>query len=184
MTLAQGRAPKEPAEGKASRLDDAVGPQTEAVVDLDAIAHNVRVLREFAGDAALMAVIKADGYNHGAVAVARTALSAGARELGVTTIAEALVLREAGITAPVLAWRRTCDDKSSALKTLHRRPTLTPSRDSIDGKLAANRRPISCNDLPEHSLTTAVLIERHPDNRDIPVGQCRDRGEPLMIKSG
>ena len=34
MTLAQGRAPKEPAEGKASRLDDAVGPQTEAVVDL------------------------------------------------------------------------------------------------------------------------------------------------------
>lgn len=78
MTLAQGRAPKEPAEGKASRLDDAVGPQTEAVVDLDAIAHNVRVLREFAGDAALMAVIKADGYNHGAVAVARTALSAGA----------------------------------------------------------------------------------------------------------
>ncbi|MER2208050.1 MAG: alanine racemase, partial [Rhodococcus sp. (in: high G+C Gram-positive bacteria)] len=53
MTLAQGRAPKEPAEGKASRLEDAVGPQTEAVVDLDAIAHNVRVLREFAGDAAL-----------------------------------------------------------------------------------------------------------------------------------
>lgn len=118
MTLAQGRAPKEPAEGKASRLDDAVGPQTEAVVDLDAIAHNVRVLREFAGDAALMAVIKADGYNHGAVAVARTALSAGARELGVTTIAEALVLREAGITAPVLAWLHGVDaDFSSAIRS-------------------------------------------------------------------
>jgi alanine racemase len=118
MTLAQGRAPKEPAEGKASRLDDAVGPQTEAVVDLDAIAHNVRVLREFAGDAALMAVIKADGYNHGAVAVARTALSAGARELGVTTIAEALVLREAGITAPVLAWLHGLDaDFSSAIRS-------------------------------------------------------------------
>src|SRR3546814_20583201 len=67
MTLAQGRAPKEPAEGKASRLDDAVGPQTEAVVDLDAIAHNVRVLREFAGDAALLAVIKAERSNHGDV---------------------------------------------------------------------------------------------------------------------
>jgi alanine racemase len=76
----------------------------EAVVDLEAIAHNVRVLREHAGPAQVMAVVKADGYGHGATRSARTALAAGAAELGVATIAEALELRADGITAPVLAW--------------------------------------------------------------------------------
>ncbi|MGV0741352.1 alanine racemase [Mycolicibacterium sp. XJ870] len=76
----------------------------QAVVDLGAIEHNVRVLREHAGDAQVMAVVKADGYGHGAVPVARAALAAGAAEMGVATIAEALALRAGGITAPVLAW--------------------------------------------------------------------------------
>lgn len=84
-------------------------PQTravngEAVVDLGAITHNVAVLREYAGSAQVMAVVKADGYGHGATAVARTALAAGVAELGVATISEALTLRTDGITAPVLAW--------------------------------------------------------------------------------
>lgn len=83
--------------------------QVETVIDLDAIAHNVRVLREYARGAAVMVVVKADGYNHGAVAVARAALGAGAAELGVTTVAEALVLRDAGITAPILCWLNTID---------------------------------------------------------------------------
>ena len=76
----------------------------EAVVDLDAIAHNVRLLREHAGSAQVMAVVKADGYGHGAVQVGRTALAAGAAELGVATIGEALALRSEGISSPVLAW--------------------------------------------------------------------------------
>ena len=76
----------------------------EAVVDLGAIAHNVRILLEHAGSAQVMAVVKADGYGHGATAVARTALAAGVDELGVATISEALALRTDGITAPVLAW--------------------------------------------------------------------------------
>lgn len=75
-----------------------------AVVDLDAIAHNVRLLRDLAGGAAVMAVVKADGYGHGATAVARTALAAGAAEIGVATVAEALALRGDGFTGPVLAW--------------------------------------------------------------------------------
>jgi alanine racemase len=76
----------------------------EAVVDLDAIAHNVRLLREHAGSAQVMAVVKADGYGHGATAVGRAALAAGAAELGVATVDEALALRRDGISAPVLAW--------------------------------------------------------------------------------
>jgi alanine racemase len=86
-----------------------VNAQVETVVDLDAIAHNVRVLREHAGDAAVMAVVKADGYNHGAVEVGRTALAAGAAELGVTTIGEAVALRAAGISAPILCWLNNSD---------------------------------------------------------------------------
>ncbi|ORB85726.1 alanine racemase [Mycobacterium kansasii] len=80
------------------------GVLAEAVVDLGAVEHNVRVLREHAGSAQVMAVVKADGYGHGATRVARAALAAGAAELGVATVDEALALRADGITAPVLAW--------------------------------------------------------------------------------
>ncbi|OBK93153.1 alanine racemase [Mycobacterium asiaticum] len=80
------------------------GVLAEAVVDLGAIAHNVRVLREHAGNAEVMAVVKADGYGHGATRVAYAALAAGAAELGVATVDEALDLRAAGIVEPVLAW--------------------------------------------------------------------------------
>jgi alanine racemase len=79
------------------------GLLAEALVDLGAIEHNVRLLREQAG-AQVMAVVKADGYGHGAPQTARAALAAGAAELGVATVEEALALRAAGITAPVLAW--------------------------------------------------------------------------------
>ncbi|OBF13774.1 alanine racemase [Mycobacterium sp. ACS4331] len=81
-----------------------VTPTAEAVVDLGAIAHNVRLLKEHAGSAAVMAVVKADGYGHGAAPVARAALEAGAAELGVATVSEALSLRNSGVDAPVLAW--------------------------------------------------------------------------------
>jgi alanine racemase len=80
------------------------GVLAESVVDLGAIQHNVRVLREHAGRAQVMAVVKADGYGHGATQVARAALAAGVTELGVATVDEALALRADGITAPVLAW--------------------------------------------------------------------------------
>ncbi|WP_338040134.1 alanine racemase [Nocardia huaxiensis] len=92
-------------------------PQVETLVDLNAIAHNVRILAEHAGDAAVMVVVKADGYNHGAVEVAKAALAAGARELGVTTVPEAVKLRAAGITAPILCWLNTSDtDYASAVE--------------------------------------------------------------------
>ncbi|OBB24145.1 alanine racemase [Mycolicibacterium peregrinum] len=86
----------------ATSLTPHASPQ--AVVDLGAIDHNVRLLREHAGDARVMAVVKADGYGHGAVEVGTAALAAGAAELGVVTIAEAVALRAGGITAPVLCW--------------------------------------------------------------------------------
>ena len=77
--------------------------RAEAIVDLSAIATNVKKLKATAGTE-LMAVVKADAYGHGLVPVAKTALSAGAAWLGVALIEEAHTLRAAGITAPILAW--------------------------------------------------------------------------------
>jgi alanine racemase len=79
-------------------------------VDLAAVRHNVSLLADAAGDAATMAVVKAEGYGHGAVAVARAALEAGATWLGVCTVDEAHELRSAGITAPLLSWLHLPDE--------------------------------------------------------------------------
>lgn len=76
----------------------------EALVDLDAVSENIRHLRELVGTPHLMAVVKADGYGHGAVPVARAALAGGADWLGTADIPEALALRDAGIDAPLLCW--------------------------------------------------------------------------------
>ena len=73
-----------------------------AEVDLDAIAHNVAVLRRAVDPADVWAVVKANGYGHGAVAVARAALDAGAAGLCVALVQEAVELRDAGIRAPIL----------------------------------------------------------------------------------
>ncbi|MCW2946977.1 MAG: alanine racemase [Actinoallomurus sp.] len=77
---------------------------TAARIDLAAIRHNVGLLRERASGAALMAVVKADGYGHGMVPAAHAALAGGASWLGVATLAEAMTLRRAGIEAPVMCW--------------------------------------------------------------------------------
>jgi alanine racemase len=73
-----------------------------AEVDLDAIRHNTRVLAEVSAPARLCAVVKAGGYGHGAVEVARAALQGGATWLAVALVEEGLELRAAGVAAPVL----------------------------------------------------------------------------------
>jgi alanine racemase len=71
-------------------------------IDLEAIAANVTSLKALTKPGTLfMAVVKADGYGHGAIEVARAALSGGADRLGVATVDEALELRRAGIVSPV-----------------------------------------------------------------------------------
>jgi alanine racemase len=80
------------------------GEPARATVDLDAIRHNVEVLRQHAGSAAVMAVVKADGYGHGLLPSARAAMSGGASWLGVAQLSEAIALRDNGIHVPVLSW--------------------------------------------------------------------------------
>ncbi len=83
------------------------GLERQAIIDLSAIANNIRHLRELAAPAQFMAVVKADAYGHGAVPVARTAVAAGAQWLGTAHITEALELRAAGLEVPVLCWVHT-----------------------------------------------------------------------------
>jgi len=72
-------------------------------INLEAIAHNVRNIKELVGPAVeVMAVLKADGYGHGAARVARTVLNNGVTWLGVACLGEALALRNAGISSPIL----------------------------------------------------------------------------------
>lgn len=73
-----------------------------AEIDLAAIRHNVKTLRAVARPARFCAVVKANGYGHGAAAVGRAALEAGADWLAVAQVDEAVVLRDAGIEAPLL----------------------------------------------------------------------------------
>jgi alanine racemase len=75
----------------------------EALVDLDAIQANVAAIRSHVGSAQVMAVVKSDGYGHGMLASARAALAGGATWLGVVQLADAIDLRRAGLTAPVLS---------------------------------------------------------------------------------
>ncbi len=81
-----------------------VGPFREVVIDLPALRANVEHLRSQMGVAHTMVVVKANAYGHGMVRCAQAALAGGADWLGVADITEALELRAAGITAPILAW--------------------------------------------------------------------------------
>ncbi|MBP2215752.1 alanine racemase [Arthrobacter sp. CAN_C5] len=83
-------------------------------IDLSAVRHNVRHIADVVSPAKVMAVVKADGYGHGALPVARAALQSGATWLGVAHITEALQLREAGIEAPILAWLHTVESDFGA----------------------------------------------------------------------
>jgi alanine racemase len=73
-----------------------------AEIDIAQLRHNARALVEFAAPAQVMAMIKANGYGHGALLAARAALSGGAKWLGVSTPDEAVQLRDAGIDSPIL----------------------------------------------------------------------------------
>jgi alanine racemase len=87
----------------------ATAVRAEVVIDLDAIRHNLALLaaRAAGSGASTMAIVKADGYGHGALPVARAAVEAGATWLGTCSLGEALDLRRAGISARLFSWLDT-----------------------------------------------------------------------------
>ena len=95
-----------------------------ADVDLDAVAHNVGVLRAAVAPAGVWAVVKADAYGHGSVAVSERAIAAGAEGLCVALTAEGVRLREAGLDAPVLVLSQQPSDDAATLVAHGLTPTV------------------------------------------------------------
>lgn len=102
-------------------------------IDLDALRHNVRQLRQHIGSGVdLMAVVKADAYGHGAVAIARTALASGASWLGVATVPEGIELRQAGMTCPILVMGAVnSPEEVRAIAHWHLQPTLVTPKQAL-----------------------------------------------------
>ncbi len=119
-----------------------------AQIDLGAVADNVAALTALAGGAVVCAVVKADGYGHGAVPVALTALGAGATWLGVATTAEGVALREAGITAPVLLLAEPPPGEHAMAVEADLRPVLYTAA-GIDA-FAAAARAARRHEVPVH----------------------------------
>nr|AJW30835.1 Alanine racemase [Prochlorococcus marinus str. P0903-H212] len=117
-------------------------------VDSKAIENNSRILKDFIGqDCLLMAVVKADGYGHGAETVAKAALLGGADRLGVATLEEGIELRKAGLDCQILVLGNLINSEQlfSSLKW-----DLIPTISSI-------REAIICNNLGERNDRKFVI---------------------------
>lgn len=119
-----------------------------AEIDLGAVAHNVRALRSLtSSDTLFMAVVKADGYGHGAAEIAKAALDAGADRLGVATVDEGMALRKAGITAPI---QLLSEPPASSVALLVRKG-LRPALYSAEFAAALSRAAVSAGcTIPFH----------------------------------
>jgi alanine racemase len=146
-----------------------------AEVDLDAIAHNVRLLAARAAPAKLYAVVKANAYGHGAVAAGQAALAAGASALCVVCVDEAEELRRAGVNAPILVIGYTPPTDADRVVALGVRPTVG-SADVAEALAAAGRRrgaivPVHLeleSGLNRHGLAPDALVALANRLRAIP----------------
>ena len=112
---------------------------TRAEVDLDAVAHNVRVVRDLVAPASVWVVVKADGYGHGAAAVGSAAIEAGAEALAVALVEEAEALRRADVRAPVVILSEAPAGAADRLVAADAQPAVY-SRESIAEVAAAAAR--------------------------------------------
>ena len=157
------------------------GRPTIAVVDLDAHAFNLRLLRSLIGPKVkLMAVLKANAYGHGAVMMAESAVVAGADELAVATVDEGAQMRDAGIEAPILVLGPI--GVAERTRAIGQRLALVVSDIGFAHALAADARlmlakePVSVHlkvdtgmnrfgTTPDLAVATAKAILAHPELR-------------------
>lgn len=115
-----------------------------AEIDLDAIRHNVEMIRAAVAPSAVWAVVKANGYGHGAVDVARAAMSSGVEGLCVAFVQEGIELRRAGIDAPILLLSEQPPELAPAIIGYRLTPTVY-RREYLDSLV--NAHPVG---LPVH----------------------------------
>jgi alanine racemase len=146
-----------------------------AEIDHGAIRHNVQCIAGIAAPADMMAVVKADAYGHGAPEVARTALAAGAVSLGVAMLEEAVDLREAGVTAPVLLLSEPPVPEAPAMvaagvtavvysdamiEALEQAAGAVDARVPVHLKIDTGMHRVGC--APEHALAAARSVAVRP----------------------
>ena len=133
-----------------------------AEVDLGAVAANVRTVRDLVAPAAVCAVVKADGYGHGSVEVARAALDAGATWLAVALPSEGRVLRDAGVDAPVLLlsepleWDEVLDCGLTPTVHSERAVAALPAGTGVHLKVDTGMHRIGVR--PEHAVARARQV--------------------------
>jgi alanine racemase len=135
-------------------------------VDVSAIAHNIHQLRhQLNPQTALLSVIKADAYGHGAVTIAKAVLQAGATWLGVATIPEGIELRRAGLTAPILVLgANNQPDQVESFIRWHLQPTIcSPKQALIFAETVGDRRK-----LPVHLKIDTGMSRLGTDYREAP----------------
>jgi alanine racemase len=94
-------------------------------IDLDAVTHNIKTIRKIAGkNSEIMAVVKANAYGHDAIEISRVALESGTTWLGVGALEEGIILRKAGIKAPILVLGLTPEDGVDSLLFYDLVPTV------------------------------------------------------------
>ena len=125
-------------QAPARRASDLRVRPTEARIDTAALAHNLREARKAAPTARVLAVVKADGYGHGALIAARTFVEAGADWLGVALVEEGVALRNAGLVRPIVALGGQYTDYGLLLQ--HRLTPLVYRTGMIDALAAAARQ--------------------------------------------
>ena len=142
-------------------------------IDLDAIAHNVRLFADIAAPARLCAVVKADGYGHGDVPVAEAALEAGAPMLAVALVEEAVRLREAAIDAPILLLSEPPPESVQEVVTWDLIPTVYTSgfvqalSDLVQGPLPVHLKVdtgmhrVGATVAGAKDLVAAIVADRH-----------------------
>lgn len=143
-------------------VDHARVPVPQLTLLGEAVAANVREIRTGTW-ARLMAVVKADGYGHGAIPVAQAAVAAGAEWLGVTDLSEALTLRAAGFTQPILSWLNPGGIDAEAAST-HRIDVAVGSLDELRSLTAVPR--------PYDGAAMPVRVHLHADT-GMARGGCR-----------
>ncbi len=143
---------------------------------MDALADNVRLLKSRANGAALLAVVKANAYGHGAVAVARAALAAGADRLGVICVDEGEQLRRAGITEPILVMGHTSAGEAQRLADLSLTPSVVSSEMALALARVASERGI---EMPVH-----LKVDTGLNRYGLPASEAADLGRRLRDLAG
>ena len=136
---------------------------TRAEISLPTVQANVRALRQVAGNSSFMAVVKAEGYGHGAAPVGRAALAAGASWLGVYTVGEGLALRSEGIDAPILIFGPFESTQADTI-VKHR---LTPTITTVEAAEAL-QRAAGTQSIPYHLKIDTGLSRAGVSVADVP----------------